>query len=162
MNIKNNKGLSLVEVVVVLAIMAILTGIITISLGPSVSKPAEEAAEKAMNAMNSCRVTTMGKKEASLEFHINNGVVYVKETVEGVVVKDLPISEKSVNVTYKYKSGVEMDLATSPLIIKFDRSNGGFLPASGTEYCSEMTFSKGSREVKLKLYDITGKVSIEK
>lgn len=159
----NNKGMSLVEIIVVLSIMVILTGAITISLNAALTKPADECAQKMLNAMNACRVSTMGKNETSILFHINDGTVYVSEYIDGRLVRDLPISGKGVNVVYKYKNGIETDLSSTPLSIGYDRSTGGFVPCTPTgDYCSQIVVSKGDRTITLILYNITGKVSIEK
>ena len=152
----------MVEVVVVLSIMVILTGIITMGLGAANSKPAEECAEKIVNALNACRVSTMGKKDTNLQFYVSGDNIYVKEFVEGTEVKNLPIGGKGVNVKYKYKSGDEFNLSDTPLNLSYNRSTGGFNECTPGNYCSQIIVSKGSRTVTVKLYDLPGKVSLEK
>lgn len=159
---KRNQGMSLVEVVVVLSIMVILTGVITVGLGTATSKPAEECAEKIVNALNACRVSTMGKEDTKLQFYISNDSVYVKEFINGSEVKNLPISGKGVIVKYKYKSGDEFNLSDTPLNLSYNRSTGGFEECAPGKFCSQIIVSKGSRSVTVKLYDLTGKVSLEK
>ena len=65
---KDNRGLSLVEVIIVITIMAVLGGLMTMGISAGVSKPAEECAEKLEAALNNARITTMGKQSVELEF----------------------------------------------------------------------------------------------
>ena len=64
---QENKGFSLVELIVVIAIMTILTGLISAGIGMAVSKPADECIDKFKASLQSIRVTSMRKIDAHIE-----------------------------------------------------------------------------------------------
>lgn len=164
---KDNRGLSLVEVIIVITIMAVLGGLMTMGISAGVSKPAEECAEKLEAALNNARITTMGKQSVELELYKQNNYIYLKEKITGAdgtySEKDTRIGAKGVEVTYKLTGETHVALDTTPVKFKFKRTTGGFEPVSVSpdKYCEELVISKGTRIKKMNLYYLTGKVMIE-
>lgn len=169
----NNKGLSVVEMVVVISIMAVLSGMIAIGLGSVFSKPADECAEKVYNAINNTRLITMGKNEASIEISTDGTYIYVTEKSKKLNNTEdsrrYPVSEKNVKVEYAL-TGEGTDMWTtltsaSPIILSYNRASGAFKPKStapeGDIYYERLRISKGSKERIITLYSNTGKVSID-
>ena len=76
---QENKGFSLVELIVVIAIMTILTGLISAGIGMAVSKPADECIDKLKASLQSIRVTSMGKFDAHIEIYKKGDQIYAKE-----------------------------------------------------------------------------------
>lgn len=172
---RDNRGLSLVEVMVVIAIMAVVGGIVTMGIGVAVSKPAEECARKIQQSLEGARVYTMGKQKLAVKYYISDGSVYAQETVtypSGVTkVKDPEkIGAKGTKVTYKVTDKVgctEYNLSADPLTLSFDRSTGGInmaecsLSSIGDEIILEILVQRGSTVMKVTLYGLTGKVTVE-
>lgn len=164
---RDNKGLSLVEMVIVIAILAVVSGIVVVGIGVAISKPAEECARKIQQSLQSARVYTMGKQKLSLKYYVSDGSVYVQETVtsaDGSTTDKNPvkIGAKGVEVTYKLEgeTGYKF-LKDEPLTLSFDRTTGGF---SKTECkpkrCDEIKVKKGNKEMTVTLYSLTGKVTV--
>lgn len=164
---RDNRGLSLVEMIIVIAILAVVSGIVVLGISVAVSKPAEECARKIQQSLEGARVYTMGKQRLSLRYYVDDGCVYVQETAidaaGNVTVKTpVKIGAKGVKVTYMVEGAAGYtDLATDPLTLSFDRSTGGFDKMACTPgFCSEMKVEKGNRVMTVTLYSLTGKVTV--
>ncbi len=172
---KNNLGMSLVEIIIVIAILAVIAGSIGLGIGLITGKPAEKCAKKLNAIMQNNRMTTMGKLSARLEIYIDaEGYICVNEYVEtageGEKVTTTRIGEKGVLLRYKISGEPDfrdLNAAMPPLIISFNRSSGAFhdLSAMGPtyagKYCIEIEISKGDTVKLLKLSYLTGKIAME-
>ena len=65
----NNSGYSLVELIIVIAIMAVLIGTVFYSITMIFGANAKTCANNIQRAIADCKVTTMGKKEAYMELY---------------------------------------------------------------------------------------------
>lgn len=165
---KDNRGLSLVEVVIVITILAILGALMTAGISAAVSKPADECANKMVAAFNNARVTTMGKQSISLTIYEQDNCVYLKKEIvtkagDTPHVETSKIGAKDVEVTYKLEGeSSEVPLNGNPMIVTFSRSTGGFneQPTSN-KYIEEIIITKGNKTRTLKLEYLTGKVVLE-
>lgn len=164
----DNRGLSLVELVIVITIMVVVGGMMTMGISAAFSKPADECAKKIETALNNARVTTMGKQSIVLELYQKDDYVYLKETVTdadgSTSVKDLRIGAKYVAVEYKLAGDTAYNPlgdASNPLTLSFKRTTGGFNTLPGGGYCDEIKVSKGSKIRLVKLAYLTGKVTVE-
>ncbi len=167
----NNKGLSLVEVLIVIIIIAIISGGVTVGLSALMSKPADECANKIATSLKSARVTTMGKQGLELQLYQQDDCIYLKEIVtRGVgasAVTDTTvtrISEKDVVVEYKWSGGSGYTtLGATPLSIQFNRPTGGLKKNPTTnDYLSSIKISKGSRVLTIDIAYLTGQVTLTK
>ena len=164
---KDNKGFSLVELIVVITIMVVLTGLISRGVSMAVSKPADECAEKLKASLQSMRITTMGKFDAHLEIYKKNDQIYVKEIrVEDssgtTTTKESIVSGKGVKLYYeKDNSGSYTELTDGNILyIYYNRSSGAFAKTAGY-YCTHMKAEKGNKTAVLRLYPLTGKIERE-
>lgn len=166
---KDNRGVTLVELIIVMAILAVLAGTVGLGIGLISGKPADKCASKMRTVMQNNRVTTMGKLNASLQFYVDaDGSVWALETIEGSPATPVLVGEKSVSVQYTVSGDAThypLGDATNPLIISFNRSSGAFndLSAMGLtgKYCDSIVITKGSTVKTLKLSYLTGKISLE-
>lgn len=178
---KNNKGVSLVEMIVVVAIISVLAGITSIGLGAAVSKPAEECAEKIVSTLKNARITTMGKRSCE---------IYLKQASEGAIVtvaeninnsgsvpandKFLKIGERNITVTLTLSTtaGATTEVKLSDvdyIVLTYNRETGGFKPTfvkstSGDiddEYLTKIVVTKGTKTKTINLARLTGKISID-
>ena len=168
---KDNRGLSIIEVVIVITILAILGALMTAGISAAVSKPADECANKMVAAFNNARVTTMGKQKIQLLIYEENSCVYLKKMIystknDGTVNVDTQttkIGAKDVKVTYKVQGdSSEIFLNGNPMQITFLRTTGGFnkLPAQNA-YLEEIIIKKGGKTRTIKVSYLTGKVVLE-
>ncbi len=164
---KDNRGLSLVELVIVIAILAVVGSLVTMGLSAATSKPAEECAKKIATTLNSARMSTMGKQSVAINLYKKGDYIYADEVVNGVITKTSQVSSKGVQVEYKLEGGGYQTLgdASNKLSLSFKRSTGGFNKPTvgGTAegaYCVEIRVSKGTRTNILNLAYLTGKVTV--
>lgn len=167
----NNNGYSLVELIIVIAIMAALIGTVFFSVSMVFGANAKTCANNIQRAIADCKVTTMGKKEAYLElYRAADGNVYTKLYVyeqngaaptEGEPQK---MGNSRVYVGYT-KEGENAQNAQSldegdSVIIKFDRSSGSF---DKTAYgdCAQIVVRGGSKNYALELIQLTGKSEVK-
>lgn len=172
---KDNRGLSMVEMIIVVAILVTVTGTVFLGIGFVTGKPAEKCANKLLSLMQRNRITTMGKLEARLEIYIKDDCLCVKEVVQtdgeaGPKVTENKIGEAGVVVTYRlvgestYRT---LGDESSPLIISYDRSSGAFRDLSlmgsswAGRYCEEIKIEKANKVKILKLVTRTGKITME-
>ena len=171
---QNNNGYSLVEIIIVIAIMAILTGGVFFSINMVFGANAKTCANDLKNAISQCKVNTMGKSDAALEIYrdSSNQCIYAKQCIKesyGWQAKEPEkISNAKVYVTYTTDGTNFQELDDSKSIfIGFDRSSGSF--REGTNPNSGMTdpiysgffVGGGGRKYDIELVKLTGKVSVE-
>ncbi|HKM35809.1 MAG TPA: prepilin-type N-terminal cleavage/methylation domain-containing protein [Lachnospiraceae bacterium] len=170
---KDNRGASLIELIFVMAILAVLACSVGLGINLISERPANQCASKLKSMMQNNRVTTMGIWNARLEIYADPaGGVFVKEVIRkagGTETEEFTtLVDKGVTVQYKDNDGTYRLLGnnTAPLVISYNRSSGAFNDLSATDaslagkYCTEITVSKGSTERTLKLSYLTGKISL--
>jgi prepilin-type N-terminal cleavage/methylation domain-containing protein len=168
----NNRGFSLVELIVVIAVIVVL-GAATVSLtGLLNGRQAKQAREQLFSKLDAVRTTTMGKRNTTATIDLN-GTDYVLTVVSTVSGTDPQTTEykiadsKKVKLYYSKESGgggrTEI---TSPVTLEFDRASGA-LKADGTEadgspsYIRYIYAVQGSKEYGIKIYPETGKIQKE-
>lgn len=177
---KDNRGLSMVELLVTVAIMAILSSFFVISMGIIPRTAARSCADGLKTSIGQTRILTMGKKETVFVLiHDADGKYYTQEKVDNglgtLVDRDKEFCGKSsVKVSYHLESsGVDpwsdlgnfVELAKgSSMTLIFDRSNGslkqGGAPGAAT-LCDAILVEGGGIQRKIRIYVATGKVTME-
>lgn len=168
---KNNSGFSLVELIIVIAIIAALIGTVVLSVSMVFSANAKACSNDLQRAIADCKVTTMGKAQAWLiVYRGENGRIYsqlhIMEQKEGgeagelVEVTEDPqkIGGNRVTVTYTDASGNVSELPTGAdagIRIEFDRSSGSFKEAP-----QMIEIQGGHRDYKLDFIKLTGKIAV--
>ncbi len=164
-----NQGFSLVEVMVVMAIIVIVGGFALAGLSIVTSRPVDECAKKIQIALEGSRNTTMGKLSASISFYTDaDGNVYVEEIIDGGTPYVKKIGQDSVDVQYVKDDGTSSTLTTTRLTIEFDRASGSLKPqAADGKYISSFVVSRGSvgdsgyRQITVSIDKLTGRVSVQ-
>jgi len=175
---KNNKGFSLIELVVVIAIMAILVGLIVVSLSSVFGTKALECAEKVSAKIDSVKTgsvslynETMVLKYDTDGYYTECGVFTIDKYANSVAASNPEIRKvgaKNVVVKAYTTNGAEYNVASDNITISFDRSSGAFAQArvnnillvdgSGVPlYFEKITFSAGSRTYTIEMIPETGK-----
>lgn len=159
----DNKGYSLLEVIIVAAILSVLLGVVFVGIKLINGRPVEECAKKIETSLKNNRVTTMGKLSASIMYGIDSeNYVYMKETINGVETTQR-IGEKGIEVYYSLDGGATWaDLNPSrTYTVNFDRSTGGVrgLPTTTTKVMFRV--KRGDKQMVLSVDKLTGRVSME-
>lgn len=179
---QNNNGYSLVEIIIVIAIMVILTGGVFFSINMVFAANAKTCANDIKSAIAQCKVNAMGKSDASLEIYRSDkdqciyARQWIKESYGWQHKEPEKISNAKVYVTYTEGSNPPKELDdTKHIFIGFDRSSGAFKEAAildescvGTDLTvdtdsmySGFFVGGGGRKYDIALEELTGKVSIE-
>lgn len=155
-----NKGFSLVELLVVVALFTILASIAATGITLATSRPADECAKKIQVALEGNRNTTMGKFSASITFSADSEGVYIEEIINGISEGKVKIGQSGVNVVYKL-SGTETSLSAAPLMISFDRADGSLNAQVDGTYLESFEVSRGERKLTVTIDKLTGRVDVK-
>ncbi|MBE5877261.1 MAG: prepilin-type N-terminal cleavage/methylation domain-containing protein [Lachnospiraceae bacterium] len=166
----DNRGLTFVELIIVVAIMSVLVGVAGYGLGLINGKAADECSQKIMFTLDQARTKAVGKYSVTYKLYRNSstGLVEVEECViakagdEEVKTKST-VGAKNVKVVCYFTSGDPKTIAgTDYLLLKFDRATGGFKPEiDGGADCEKIEVSKAQTTKKIMLVPPTGKVYME-
>ena len=162
----NNKGFSLMELMVVIGIMTILASIFTVGFSLVSNKQVDECAKKIQLTLENARTTSMGKKSMSLKFEESNGRIYVTKTINGTAGTKIELGDGALTVKYTTMDASgntdEKDLDSAALdSVVFNRASGALKPLTGDVYLQYITITNNRKTVKVKIDKLTGRVSIE-
>lgn len=177
---KNNGGYSVVEVIIVIAIMVALTGGIFFSVNMIFGANAKTCANDIRAAIAQNKVNAMGKSEAKviIERDASDNCIYATQAIatynsgtgllewdnEGLTptAKREKISNAKVYVAFITKDGTTDVLDPGESVeICFERSTGSFKENDAGVIYKEILVQGGNRSYKVVLTELTGKVSVE-
>lgn len=164
---RDNRGLSLIEMIIVIAILAVMSGTVVLGISVALSKPAEECARKIQQSLEGGRVYAMGKQKLTISFFADHGDVYVQEIAtapDGSVTTKEPVKiGKGVEVSYHLEGATDYTQLTSTrLTFSYDRATGGFNKSECSPgFCDKIKVEKGNRVMTVSIYSLTGKVTVE-
>lgn len=159
----------MIELVIVLAIIAVIMGTVFYSIILIFSANAKSTANDIQRAIGDCKVATMGKASAYMELYrdAGNENVYTRMYVmdsSGAYVPSEPqkVGPKKVTVAYQPKGGSRTEFLPGDSIeIWFDRATGGF-KADGSGNLYEIIFVEGgSKKYEITLTALTGKSEVK-
>ncbi len=182
---KDNRGLSLVEIIIVIALMMVIAGITSYGISLISSKPVEECARKVEIALNQNRTNSMGKKVAYLEFYMTSDGVAVRECSQSVRESDVRVGNQviigaaDVNLRFVYKNAGGEDvnaeggggtppgtlLGAEHIKVSFKRDNGALIENEHGLILDRIEVymgTTGGGHVKtIKIDKLTGKVTLQ-
>ena len=162
---KDNRGLSLVEIIIVISILSILSVAGVIGVGMISGKPAEQCAENIKVSLLNNRTTALGKFKTDITIQDNGSGIELTEKIyasdgSAESTKTTKVGESTVSVAFSYtdpSSGYTEINSSTPLTISFDRATGAvILPPGGTDLY--IRCSKSDKTYVLQVYHLTGKV----
>ncbi len=159
----DNKGFSYVELILVLAIMALMVAMIGISYGLVTRNNVTKACAKMESVFNTARITSLskGSEEGALNIKQEGGVIYYgigkyDSDPDVSTVEWVKFAQSPVYITLS-DGGGNVDLGSSVVTFKFNPSSGAF---KACPY-NKLIFSNGRTESTLVLFKATGKCKVE-
>lgn len=129
----NNKGFTLVELIVVVAILAILAGVIGLSVGTVSRTRARKAANAISDLMSQCKILTLsGENDPCVKVYAeSDGAYWAELTVKNADGTRTAREKEKLGSTalgIQYKTDAVHDPKDAPLYIAYDRGTGALLP----------------------------------
>jgi prepilin-type N-terminal cleavage/methylation domain-containing protein len=161
-----NKGFSLVELVIVVAIVAVLGAVALTGMSLLTSKPVDECAKKIQIALEGNRSTTMGKYSGYLEFTADTDGIYVEEYINCTSQGRIKIGQSGVSVMVDSRimgdaTTYTSSLSSLPFKVEFNRADGSLKTQAGVGYVTTFRISRGSRAINVTVDRLTGRVDLE-
>lgn len=167
----HNGGYSLVEMVIVVAILAIIISVTFYSVIMVFSANAKTTANNIQRAIGDCKVTTMGRSAAYMELYRDAAdqnvytCMYVWDSSTAAYVPSEPqkVGTSRVYVAYVPKGGSETELSSGDSIeIRFNRASGAFTDdGSGHHLYQSIRVQGGSKKYDITLTELTGKSEVK-
>lgn len=176
---KDNRGMSLVEIILVITLMTIVASAAGYGLNLISKKPVQECAKKVEIVLNQNRTNSMGKKVAYLEFYMVGNRVAVKEYsqsaresavqpgTEAVIgAADVKLhffyKDAAGNVTEKIleEGAVREDGTPLSVRVEFKRDSGSLKAESDGSVLDRIEVEKGYVKT-VSIDKLTGKVTLE-
>ena len=161
-----NKGFSLIELIVIVAIMGVMLAVGGYSLTAISSANAKQCAKELEAGLISTRTQSYsrdtGATIATVSFYKETDGIYMEKNYETGKVK---IGGSKVTVSYKLDGSSDYeDLGGNPLTFSFDRSSAAFRKATingSSAMCESIMVSSGTKTYIITCYEHTGKTMLE-
>ena len=176
---KNDKGFSLVELIIVIAIISVIITAAVLSISLIFGANARTCANDVKSALAGNKIAAMGKNAAFLEIYrdAGNENIYCRQfqqNTDGTWRGGEPekIGNARVYIAYCPDGGTETELgAGDSIYMAYDRSSGSFRDSGvmqkddGTsvtiQFYSYIHVTGGRKDLMVKMTKLTGKVSID-
>lgn len=179
----NNSGFSLVELIVVIAIMAVVTGVMVGSISSLTGRKVRKCADEIATTLERARVLTLGKEQNQVEcvisYHTSTGEYQAQILQGGTEVSGRILGKDPIEITVYFEgdtTGYQLSeiRGTDTLLpyvsnseglhLVFNRASGAFEKntsmAGGVlkEYCEKIVVSSGTRTIEITTVGKTGKI----
>lgn len=161
---KNNKGISLIEIVIVVAILTIIGSVFVLSTSVATDKHITSCAEMLSSSLEQTRSLALGRKNASIKIwqETSGDVIKVQMIVDNANYgNEVAIGREGTTVTVTEGFGLSAttyDLSTKGLTgvtVSFSRSNGSVI---GSPTYSSFEITNGHRKMLVNLDKFSGRV----
>lgn len=155
----NNKGFSLIELLVVIVIVAVITGMTTITLVVVDNANVSKAANTFNTAINTARVQSMSRGPEAGGLHITreNGILYY-QIGPGDAKHEICSPAIDVQmVVGNYTATAGVPITTDGDIASISFNSAGMVIGASSSSLTKLIFIRGNRRVETVLYNETGK-----
>ncbi len=161
---KNNKGFSLVELIVIIAIMAVLSISVVSYIGMVGNSEVRKCAKELNSHMSQTKVCAMSRSSAQLIVYANDSGVYVVSK-QGTSSKTEKIGKAGISVSYRDMRGSSTyvnvgDSEATGLVLEYDRASGACKKMASGKYCYGFKVSHGNNVYLVDLEPLTGKATV--
>lgn len=157
----NQKGFSLVELIIVMAIMAVIAVVGLTSFSLVTGQNVKSCASDLQSYIAQTKVQAMSRADETLTLKETSDGIYVNLSVEG---KDVQIGKSGIQVKYQKSDGTTVNISDAQaqtLTLSFDRSSGAFKPLEDNSYCTAISIHGAGRTYQITLIPSTGKYYLE-
>ena len=158
---EKNKGLTMVEVMVTIAVMAVLASIGGITIGVLLSQRVKSMAADTKSVLQSTQMVALSRDDAYVEVKQNgNNVVVTAYSSGGKKINSVEGHNMTASVVMGDNSTAAV--TSTGVKIKYDRQTGGIISNSdtnSTDYVKQIIITNGKRTVTLSISKLTGKVT---
>ena len=159
---RNNRGLTLIELIVVITIIGVVAGLVGLTVGTAVSAKAQSAAASVNILISKCRTGNLSKTSASgkapcLTLSVEDDKLLARYYENGSLVSTDSFSLSGISVKYEKTDSAEPVVLADggpSLKLSFDRATGGLNAVDGA-YCTSILFDAG-RVFTIELIPVTG------
>lgn len=167
----NNKGYSLLEAIVIIAILGVLTGFMATSSGLFDGRRVKACADSVSSLLDKVRLANLGKDEVTLTIYKDTDQAIKAKIVTKIVSRNDSITEKTFiedvsndNVEMSYSTDIsgsaENPAGAAGMVFNFNRNTGAIKDTSPNGIQC-IILRKGNAEKKIKIYAATGKIIVE-
>lgn len=169
--ILNNKGYSLLEAIVIIAILGVLTGFMATSSGLFDGRRVKACADSVSSLLDKVRLANLGKDEVTLTIYKDTDQAIKAKIVTKIMSSNRSTTEKTFiedvsddNVEMSYSTDIsgsaENPAGAAGMVFNFNRNTGAIKDTSPNGIQC-IILRKGNAEKKIKIYAATGKIIVE-
>lgn len=169
--ILNNKGYSLLEAIVIIAILGVLTGFMATSSGLFDGRRVKACADSVSSLLDKVRLANLCKDEVTLTIYKDTDQAIKAKIVTKIMSSNRSTTEKEFiedvsndNVEMSYSTDIsgssENPAGAAGMVFNFNRNTGAIKDTSPNGIQC-IILRKGNAEKKIKIYAATGKIIVE-
>ena len=124
---RNNKGFSLIELIVVIALVGVLTAVIAPALQQLVSSEARKCSSQIDSLLSKCKIFSMGRQgDVYIRIYEVNGKIMGEYIENGAIISTEQLGGRRASVSVTPISDAAYTISSSnSLYISFSRATGG-------------------------------------